>query len=172
MNCTAAKQLLHLYLDHQLEQVEARTLEQHVAECPDCRSEFLLLERSFLGLESLERVVTPKQVYTNTMTQVLAHHSRSQRTGQVLRSVSHAAVVVVAVVGFFFALTSNMQVPAFLTALDVDGFLGVVDSALAMALTAEVSFIAGIGLMFAACSVALLQLIMRYQGVNYRERPV
>ena len=168
MNCTTAQQLLQLYLDHQLEPVEARTLEQHVAQCPNCRTEFLLLERSVLGLESLAREAAPKLVYSNTMALVMQHHRNTLRSGELARLLSNGSVVVVALIGLLFSLSSNVSIPSFLTALDADGFLGVVDSAVAITLSAEVSFIAGIGLLFAACTIGLFQLMVYNQSASYR----
>lgn len=165
MNCSVAQQLLQLYLDHELEPVEARALEDHVAQCAECRGQFLHLERSLLTLESLPRARVPSRVYNHTMAQL-----RQERTSSFLnkfqRPLTNGAITLVALLGLLFALPSSADLSSVLFTLDADGLDGMVDSAMVLAVSADLSFIAGIGMLFAACSIGLLQLVVRHQSIS------
>jgi predicted anti-sigma-YlaC factor YlaD len=86
MRCSKASQQLQLYLDSQLRLNQVRELEAHLARCPACQRELLLLEKVSDSLRALHPVVEPADLTTNIMRRVaLSQRHQQERAYRVLR---------------------------------------------------------------------------------------
>ncbi len=72
MTCSRAQRLLQLYIDHQLGLTQTRALERHLADCADCRAEWMLLEDMVAGIHSLNHVTEPAWLTDAIMARVAA----------------------------------------------------------------------------------------------------
>ncbi|MBE3561355.1 MAG: zf-HC2 domain-containing protein [Ktedonobacteraceae bacterium] len=70
MHCSKASQQLQLYLDKRLPLEQMRALEQHLADCPGCRRELLLLEQIEQALGEMEMVAEPPDLTVHIMQRV------------------------------------------------------------------------------------------------------
>ena len=59
MECQAIKNLLSPYLEGELKREEKDNLEAHLKECPKCREELSLLEKTIQSVKDLEEVAPP-----------------------------------------------------------------------------------------------------------------
>jgi len=70
MTCSRAQNLLQLYIDQRLSLPRTRALERHLAQCPTCRSEWMLLEDVVAEVHSLSNVVEPPWLADAIMTSI------------------------------------------------------------------------------------------------------
>lgn len=62
MNCKQTRKVLSRYLDHELLGAEASSVEEHMADCPECRTELETQRRLWTVLGRLEPVRSPDMV--------------------------------------------------------------------------------------------------------------
>lgn len=67
MSTHATVETLSAYLDHELPHPESREIEEHLADCADCRTRFAGMKNVVSGLRHLERLAPP-----STLQQVVA----------------------------------------------------------------------------------------------------
>ena len=158
MNCTIARKLLQLYLDNALDEVEARTVEHHVAECISCRGHFLSLERLVLAIESLPRVAAPADTYQHIMVAVTKHHEATVR-GPLWQWANLSVMALFALTGILFALQSGAELAQTLSEFDLTDPYTLIDSLLAAAASLELSLVVGAALLFIAGCGSFLQLV-------------
>ncbi|WP_165423423.1 anti-sigma factor family protein [Ktedonosporobacter rubrisoli] len=70
MRCSKVSKQLQLYLDRQLSLDELRALEAHLAICPRCQQDLLLLEEVIQGLRTSELVAEPPDLTRNIMRRI------------------------------------------------------------------------------------------------------
>lgn len=158
MNCTVAEKLLQLYLDSALDEVEARAVEHHVAECISCRGHFLSLERLVLAIESLPRVAASADSYQRIMVAVTKHQKAAER-GPLWQWANLSVMALFALTGVLFALQSGAELAQTLAEFDLTDPYTFVDSLLAAAASLEISLVVGAALLFVAGCGTFLQLV-------------
>ena len=158
MNCTIARKLLQHYLDSALDEVEARAVEHHVAECISCRGHFLSLERLALTIESLPRVAAPADTYQHIMVAATKHYEATER-GPRWQWANFGMMTLFGLAGLLFALQSGAELAQSLSQFDLTDPYTFVDSLLAGAASLELSFVIGSALLFVAGCGAFMQLI-------------
>lgn len=70
MHCSKAARQLQLYIDGRLTFDQIRALEAHLADCPTCRADLLLLEEVSAALHKIELVAEPADLAENVMRRV------------------------------------------------------------------------------------------------------
>lgn len=157
MNCNVAQKLIELYLDNELAETEARAMEHHVAQCRDCRTQFLDLERLVLAVESLPRVDAPPGLFGQTHTRIAEYQQRHATPWR--RRAVLGLDFLLAVIGLGFALEAGDRFLQSLPDLGLDAPFDLFDSLVAVAVSVDLSLVVGIGLLFIAGTLAFLQLM-------------
>lgn len=164
MNCLVAQKLLHLYIDHELNGPEQRSVEAHVTTCGTCRAELVRLERTILAVESLDREPAPGTLYLRTMAQVRSEHRAAHPTRREARaSVLSGLGAVVALVGLTLVLFPVLEVLGGLGDLVWESPAVLLDALLGVAASVEAPLLAGSGLLLVAGTLALFDLVRREQ---------
>ncbi len=84
----------------------------------------------------------------------------SQLFGRFSYSLTNSVLASVALIGIFFAQSAQIDLPGAMDWLEGEGVTGVVNGAMLLAVSAELSFIAGVGLLLSACSIGLLEIVV------------
>lgn len=101
MRCSEATRHLQLYIDGQLRLDQIRVLEAHLALCPACRNECLLLEEVASTLGGLKPVAEPADLTVHIMQRVaMSSQQRNSKQYSLLRPslMEWLAVVVLATI--------------------------------------------------------------------------
>ena len=165
MNCNVAQKLIQLYLDNELEETEARAVEHHVAQCRECRAQFLDLERLILAVESLPRVAAPPGLFQRTHARIAEYQQRQATSWQ--RRTVLGVDILMAVIGLGFALEAGDRFLRSLPDLGLDTPFDLFNSLVVVAVSVDLSLVVGIGLLVVAGSLAILQLIPQDHATSH-----
>lgn len=164
MNCRVTQKLLQLYLDHSLDDAEARAVERHVSGCGLCRGHFLDLERLALALEGLPRTSAPPGLLASVMGEVLSEsRGRRDAIGRWTRTLPAA---VAACLGLVFAVQPALDLMGAFPEIVADTPSALVESLLVVATSIELPLIVGAGLLFLSAFLAVVQLLPKDEAAS------
>ncbi len=137
MDCKISDMLIMKYIDGEISEAEAATLNAHILECEACRKEFYFYDSMVKGFDTLPEIEAPKNFETEVMAKIKAldySYAEAPRTERRLL-VTIAAIFSVIVGGgialYAFrepiirvALGTFLGAEAYDKLLDVSGFVG------------------------------------------------
>jgi hypothetical protein len=82
MHCAKATRLNHLYIDQQLQLDQIRSLEAHLAVCPQCRRALRSFEEITNALEGIAPIPEPTDLTINVMRRVALSKQQAERIRQ------------------------------------------------------------------------------------------
>ena len=92
------EEMLHRFLDGELNLAEREAFETHLAQCQTCQADLAELQTLFTELASIEAVAAPPELVSQVMTRLPAAHPAPRRVsmgqgllaGQILQNLSEA----------------------------------------------------------------------------------
>jgi len=118
MECSKANELMMKYMDGAISEPEAERLHKHIAQCEDCKADFLVYDEIVSGFSTLDETPAPDGFTEAVMTKIesLATESASAKAAVTADNILVTVWGVFSVLfGLGFALTMNREaISAFL----------------------------------------------------------